>query len=85
MRRQALARFTLILEFGGGTYIRQVRAALPQGALRKLAAGTDGKAKLFHALADNGVVAIEGIANCWCSSASRRGKFALVNIVRTSK
>jgi hypothetical protein len=80
-----LATFTLILEFGGGTYIRQVRATSPQGALKKLAASNDGKVKLFHALADNGVVAIDGLENCWCSTASRRGKFALINIVRTAE
>jgi len=83
VRGEKLAKFTFILEFGGGTYIRQVRAATPQGALRKLAAGTDAKAKLFRALADGGVVAIDGIANCWCSTASHRGELALVNIVET--
>ncbi len=80
-----MAKFTLILEFGGGTYIRQVRAAAPQNALSKLAAGTDAKAKLFRALANDDVVSIDGVANCWCSSTSHRGKFALINIVKTAE
>jgi hypothetical protein len=80
-----LARFTLILEFGGGTYIRQVKAATPSGALGKLASGTEAKASLFRLLAEGGVIAIDGIANCWRSSTSYRGKFALVNVVRTSE
>jgi hypothetical protein len=72
-----MARFTLILEFGGGTYIRQVKAASPETALRKLAAGTDDRRSLFRVLADEKAVAIEGIANCWCSCASHEGNWRL--------
>jgi hypothetical protein len=32
-----MAKFTAILEIGGGTYIRQVKATSPSTALRKLA------------------------------------------------
>ena len=80
-----MASFTLILEFRGGTHIRQVRAVSPQRALRRMAAGTDAKTRVFRALADAKVVAIEGITDCWCSSASHGGQFALVNIVRTTE
>jgi len=75
----------LILEFDGGTYIRQVKAASPKTALRKLAAGADHKKDLLLALVDEGPVAIQGISNCWCSSATHRGKLALVNIVKTAE
>jgi hypothetical protein len=78
-----MARFTLILEYGGGTYIRQVNAVSPQAALNKLATGTDDRRILFQAVAREKAVAIEGITNCWCSSASHRGKLGLVNIVKT--
>jgi hypothetical protein len=80
-----VARLTLILEFRGGTSIRQVTAASPQAALRKLVRRTDAKTKLFRALADKKAVAIEGLTNCWYSSAPDRGKFALVIIVRTAE
>ena len=78
-----MAKFTLILEFRGGTYIRQLRAASPKAALSALAAGPDPKSKLFGALLDDKPVAIDGVTNCWCSSAVYQGKLALVNIVRT--
>ena len=80
-----MARFTLILEFRGGTYIRQERAASPQAALKKLVRPTDTKTKLFRALAEQRVVAIDGIENCWCSSALDRGKLALVNIIKNAE
>ena len=79
-----MPNFTLILEFRGGTYIRQVRAASPQGALRKVASSTDAKTEVFRALAHEKVIAIDGIANCWCLCATHRGKFALLNIVETA-
>jgi len=80
-----MAKFTVILEFGGGTYIRQVKAISPKTALRKLAAGTDDKRALFFTLVDEGPVAIQGISKCWCSSATYRGKLALANIVKTAE
>jgi hypothetical protein len=80
-----MAKFTLILEFCGGTYIRQIKAPSPKTALRKLAAGADDKKDLFLALVDEGPVAIQGISKCWCSSATYRGKLALVNIVKTAE
>jgi hypothetical protein len=80
-----LAKFTIILEFGGGTYIRQVKAASPHGALKKIAAGKHGKAALFRALSEDKPVAIESIDNCWCCTAAFRDKLALVNIVKTAE
>ncbi len=80
-----MARFTLILEFRGNISIRQVAAASPQAALRKLVRRTDAKTKLFRVLADKKAVAIEGLANCWYSSAPDRGKFALIIVVRTAE
>ncbi len=78
-----MAKFTIILEFAGGTYIRQVKAATAKGALKKVAAERHGKAALFRALAEDKPVAIEGIDNCWCFSTEYRSKLALVNIIET--
>jgi hypothetical protein len=80
-----VAKFTMILEFAGGTYIRQVKAASPQIALKKIASGNHGKAKLFRALSKDRPIAIEGIENCWCCSTLYREKLALVNIVKTAE
>ncbi|MGD0469906.1 MAG: hypothetical protein ABSA54_16125 [Terriglobales bacterium] len=80
-----MAKFTLILEFRGDISIRQVEAASPQAALRKLVRRTDAKTKLFRVLADKKAVAIEGLTNCWYSSAPDRGKFAVIIIVRTDE
>jgi hypothetical protein len=79
-----LAKFTLILEFRGGTYIRQVRAPSPKSALKKVAVGTDSRSRVFRALLNEKAVAIEGVTNCWCSTASYQAQLALVNIVKTA-
>jgi hypothetical protein len=80
-----LAKFTLILEFRGGTYISQVTASSPKNALKKLTVGNDKRTNVFRALLDQVPVAIEGVKNCWCSTASYRAQFALVNIVKTAE
>jgi hypothetical protein len=80
-----LAKFTIILEFGVGTYIRQVRAASAQGALKKIGSGKHGKAVLFRMLSKDKPVGIMGIDNCWCCTAVLRDKLALVNIVKTAE
>jgi hypothetical protein len=80
-----LAKFTVILEFRGGTYIRQVRASSPKSALKKVADRTDSRSKVFCALLDEKPVAIEGVTNCWCSTTSYQAQLALVNIVKTAE
>jgi hypothetical protein len=80
-----VAKFTVILEFAGATYIRQVKATSPLSALKKIAVGKHGKTSLFRALSEDKPVAIEGVENCWCSSTLHRGKLALVNIVKTAE
>ena len=80
-----MARFTVILEFTGGTYVRQVKAASARRALKAIATGKHGKAALFRALAEEKPAAIEGVKNCWCCGASYRDKLALVNIVKTAE
>jgi hypothetical protein len=79
-----LATFTVILEFAGRTYIRQVKAASPASTLKKIATGKHGKTAMFRALAKDTPAAIEGIKNCWCCSTLYRDQLALVNIVKTA-
>ena len=80
-----MALFTVILGFGGKTYLRQVKARSAHAALKSIATGKHGKAALFRALAKDAPAAIEGIENCWCCSAPHKGDLALVNIVKTAE
>jgi hypothetical protein len=50
-----------------------------------LSTGTDSKTEIFKALMENNPVGIDGIPNCWCSTALFKGRLALVNIVKTAE
>jgi hypothetical protein len=85
--------FTILMEWDGGTYVDQVRAASPKQALRKWARGLKvesipamgdrTKVRFVEQLASEQVVPLDGLANAWCASASLRGRPALINIVGT--
>jgi len=88
-----MALFTVILEFGDGTYISQFKAASANAAAVKHAAhliGVKGmctpsnRKRLADCLSLEQPIAIQGIRNVWCCSASVGRKFALVNIVATA-
>jgi hypothetical protein len=88
-----MALFTVILEFDGGTYISQFQATSAHSAAAKHAARLIGnrqmstlvnRRRLADALAVEQPVAIEGVRNVWCCSASVGERFALVNIVATA-
>jgi hypothetical protein len=66
-----MALFTLVLEFDGGTYISQFRAASVVRAVAQYPSTENP-------------VAIDGVQNVWCCSASAGKKFALLNIVATA-
>lgn len=89
-----MALFTVLLEFNGGTYLSQLRAASAHKVAAKHAARLiDNKAvgtlatrrRLAQRLAADNPVAIEGVRNVWCSHASVGKKSALVNIVGTAE
>jgi hypothetical protein len=83
-----MALFTVVLEFGGGTYISQFKAASAHAATIKHAAhliSIKGMSKrLAERLSLEQPIAIQGIRSVWCCSASVGRKFALVNIVATA-
>jgi hypothetical protein len=88
-----MALFTLILEFDGGTYISQLRAAsvaravaqYPSQLLSNKAVSTLAvRKRLAQSFSTENPVAIEGVQNVWCCSASAGKKFALLNIVTTA-
>jgi hypothetical protein len=89
-----MALFTVVLEFDGGTYISQFRATSVRAAIEKHASQLVGnkavstlttRRRLAHDLSADGPVAIEGVQNVWCCSASIGKKFALANIVATAE
>lgn len=94
-----MALYTVVLEFDGGTYVSQVNARLAQHALAKWAdcldheevkgLGDDGKNALRDELAADArvgqdLVPVKGAKNVWSATALVRGKFALMNVVRTA-
>jgi len=81
---EGLKKFTVILEFRDGTYIRQLKALTPRAALKQLGALNDEKGRVFRKLAVDKPVPIKGVEGCWCACASVGKDLALVNIVKTS-
>lgn len=94
-----MALFTIVLEFGGGTYVGQINGKTAQEALVKWATGLDSTAvdglntKDKDALMDElkadvnvgmSMAEVEGAKNVWCTTALVRGKFALFNVVKTA-
>ena len=88
-----MALFTVVLEFGGGTYISQFKAASARAAavkhadhlisIKGMSTPSDRKC-LSDLLSTEQPIAIQGIRNVWCCSATVGTKFALVNIVATA-
>ena len=86
--------FTMVLDYAGGTYLRQVKAASVEASLRAWA-GSDvwnaipnvkkgARAMGEEFLSDHDApVPIDGATNVWCSSATVRGRLALVHVVET--
>jgi hypothetical protein len=83
--------FTFILEYDGGTYIAQAAgkdAATAANVWLGALSSTDlekwslSRSDLQHSL-NNGFVALDGLQNVWCTSASASKGLALVNAVAT--
>ena len=88
-----MALFTVALEFGGGTYISQFKAASAHAAavqhaahlisIKSMSTPSDRK-RLAELLSIEQPIAIRGVRNVWCCSATVGRRFALVNIVATA-
>jgi len=85
--------YTFIMDYAGGTYISQVKAASEKSACVKWAQklqvsqiqGLDlkGQESLIQQMKEELPGALNGTLNAWCTSAIIRGKFALINLVQT--
>jgi hypothetical protein len=80
--------FTIILDYRGGTYIRQARARSPKKALLKSLQDFDvvsptTKTQIAWEIANENIVEVAGTRGVWCTSATLRGKLGLFHIVAT--
>lgn len=89
--------YTFIMEYRGGTYIRQLRAATPRAAARAWAKRLDhgvvygfgkaGKEQLVRAMHDGiyDPVPITGVKHTWCCSTLVRHHSMGINFVQTEE
>lgn len=87
--------FTLLLDYAGGTYIDQVEARSPEGALRRWGAALQSrrdsaipvrsKARLIGLARTDAPQPVQGRRNVWCSSGLVDSQLALIHIVLTRK
>jgi hypothetical protein len=83
--------YSIVLDYGGGTYISQVAAPDQDAAVRAWQAGIaddDLKTwKLIRAevdiLSDVLPIPLDGLENAWCGSASGKSRLILINIIAT--
>ena len=86
--------YTFIMEYGGGTYVSQLRAASPQAAVGRWARelptdeipdfGPASKARLVREVEAEALAPVENLSNVWCVAALIRGNLALINFVQTA-
>jgi hypothetical protein len=82
--------FTIILDYRGGTYIRQARGSSPKKALTSSVKSFDvfspkGKEQVALAISQEEIVRVDGTSGVWCISALARGELALLHIVATAE
>ena len=92
-----MALFTIVLDYGGGTYISQLQARTAKAALAKWAEGEStvpvhglgptGRRDLSKALSSTALgelVKLDGLKNAWWNSSVVRGKPALISVIETA-
>jgi hypothetical protein len=87
--------YTVVLEYVGGTYVSQVRAADVGAAVRRWAGdlargGIDGLPReigreLAGEMAEAEPVPLSGLVGAWCCTGSVGGRLGLVNIICTAE
>jgi hypothetical protein len=81
--------FTIILDYRGGTYIRQARAGSPKKALLQSIQDFDvisstTKTQIASETANENIVEVAATRGVWCTSVTLRGKLGLFHIVATA-
>jgi hypothetical protein len=87
--------YTFFLDYKGGTYISQVRAASPPKAAevwsRKLkqtaiqGMGDRSKERLAQELCNDVPIPINGLERTWCSTALIQGHLVLIHLIETAE
>ena len=90
-----MAKYTVIMDWEGGTYIDQSPGNSVHQAMCRWAESLDvapiegmgpaSKSQLIAEIRDDDGVPLLGLSNVWCYSALIRGKSALINVVRTDE
>ena len=85
--------YTFVLDYAGGTYISQLRAANQQDAFdewlerlvpHEIAVGVSLEvAGAFHSNEDNELVPLNSLSSVWCKSALGENGLVLVNVMHT--
>ena len=85
--------YTFLMDFEGGTYIRQIEAPSPRQACVQWAHSIDiskikglgpkGKFSLSEQIEDEEITPINETINTWCVSALIHGKLALITLIQT--
>ena len=85
-----MALFTIIAEYHGGTYVDQVTAPSPRGAIQKLSKGGSTLPEIVIAgirqldsEADQ-PISIGSTKNVWCVSTTHKRQLLLINVVKTA-
>jgi hypothetical protein len=89
MIRSTNALYTFVIDFLGGTYVRQARGNSPERALRswlRLAgeheiSWSSYRPELMRALIDQSAVPIDGCENVWCMSGLAGDHLFLIHII----
>jgi hypothetical protein len=81
--------FTIILDYRGGTYIRQARGRSPKKALLQSiqdfeVISSTTKTQIASEIANENIVEVAGTRGVWCTSVTLRGKLGLFHIVATA-
>ena len=95
MTVRKIALYTLILDFRGGTYVKQVEGCSPGSAIVEFAEqiniseipgiGTPEKQSLIEQLKDEIPTPLDGRINAWCVTALLDDSLVLINIVQTER
>ena len=85
--------YTFIMEYAGGSYVSQTKAASPKSACVKWAQqlnvsaveglGQRSKSELIKEMREGTPTPIRNTLNTWCTTALIRGKVAIITVIHT--
>lgn len=85
--------YSIILDWGGGTYISQIKAANNNRVIEKwlskfnfseLAVSEEEFSDFYEDCKKSDLITLEDLKNIWCITSMLQGKLALINIIETN-